>query len=154
MNGEVNLELYTVAMTRLNNGFAKMGEIVKDNAEVLNLEDGGDEIFDRIAVSVKRVLSDFKVSCNEFKDFLSEIRDDLSRSEIDFNDFEPFLSHVVKIFPKYEKDLNDAMNGIRDSLCVGVVNLDCVISDMCCVIDQIIGTFNEIYLLADGYFKK
>lgn len=157
MNGEVDLELYTVAMTRLNNGFSKVGEIVKDNAGVLSSDDGDDyrmEVLDRMAVSIKRALSDFRTSCREFRDFLSDVRFELDQSEVNLDDFEPFFDHVKENFPRYRKDLLSAVKGVRDSVGIATGQLDYVVSDLEEIVGKIVLVFDDIYSLADGLYLK
>lgn len=157
MNSELNLELYTIAMTRLNNGFAKVGEIIKDNAETLNSTENDEEkkeVLDKMAVKVKRTLPDFKTSCKEFKDFYKELQDDLNQKEINLNELEPFFTHVEEVFPKYDKDLNDAVKGIKDTVGIGTGQLDYAIADLEEVVDQIIATFTDIYSLASNNLNK
>ncbi len=157
MNSELNLELYTIAMTRLNNGFAKIGEILQDNADTLNSTENNEEkkeIFDKMAVKVKRTMPDFKTSAQEFKDFLKELQDDLNQEEINLNEFEPFFTHVEETFPKYDKELNEAMKGIRDTVGIATGELDYAIADVEQIVDQIIVTFTEIYSLASNYLER
>ena len=112
MNSELNLELYTIAMTRLNNGFAKIGDIIQDNTDLINSSTDAED-FNKLAIKIKRTLPDFRKSSSEFEEFYNDIVDDLSQDEINVNEYQPFFEHVDEVFPAYESQLNDGIAGLK-----------------------------------------
>ena len=119
MNSELNLELYTIAMTRLNNGFAKIGDIIQDNTDLINSSTDAED-FNKLAIKIKRTLPDFRKSSSEFEEFYNDIVNDLSQDEINVNEYQPFFEHVDEVFPAYESQLNDGIAGLKES--IGGVN--------------------------------
>lgn len=157
MNGEFDLELYTIAMTRLNNGFAKVGNLIQDNAAVLNKEndiDDREEKLDKMAVTVKRTLPDFKTALKEFKDLYADIQSDLNAKEIRLDDYEPFFKHVQETFPQSSKDLEQGIKGIQESVSISTGQLDYAVADLAEIIDQIVAVFTDIYSIASNSLEK
>ncbi len=157
MNGNLDLELYTIAMTRLNNGFAKVGNLIQDNASTLNAENNDEnkkEKLDKMAVTVKRALPDFKTSLKEFKDLKEDINSDLNQSEINLDDYEPFFKHVQETFPKSCKDLEASINGIQKALQTTTESLSQIISDLLETINNILEIFNDIYSISSNSLEK
>lgn len=142
MNSELNLELYTIAMTRLNNGFAKVGDIIQDNAEKLN-EEPTTEDLNKIAIKIKRTLPDFRKASSEFEEFYNDILDDLSQKEVNLNEYQPFFEHVDEVFPAYEAQLTDGINGLKES--IGGINVK---------IDEQLAELEEILQKTGKSFKK
>ncbi|MDO5848718.1 MAG: hypothetical protein Q4P18_04225 [Methanobrevibacter sp.] len=157
MNGEFDIELYTIAMTRLNNGFAKVGDIIQENAAVLNSENEDEERekkLDKMAVSIKRTLPDFKNACKEFKDLYADIESDLNSKEINLNDYEPFFKHVQETFPQSSIDLEKGIKGIQDAVQIATGPLDYAVADLAQIIDEILATFTALYSLSCNTLEK
>lgn len=157
MNGNLDLELYTIAMTRLNNGFAKVGNLIQDNASILNSQNNDEnkkEKLDKLAVSIKRTLPDFQTALKEFKDLDSDIKSDLNQEEINLDDYEPFFKHVQETFPKSCKDLEDGIKGIQKSVQIATGKLDYVVADLTQIIDEIQSIFTNIYSISSNSLEK
>lgn len=154
MNSELNLELFTIAMTRLNNGFAKLGDVIQDNAETLSSNDLSETDYDKIAVKITRILPDFDGANNEFKEFLDDIREDLNQSEINVNEYQPFFEHVDETFPAYESQLNEGIKGLKDAMNNGSEKLKKVIGQLEIIIEQINVTFTAILSLSNNFLAK
>lgn len=157
MNGEFDLELYTIAMTRLNNGFAKVGDLIQENAAILNCEndvDEREEKLDKMAVTIKRTLPDFKTACKEFKDLYADIQSDLNAEEIMLDDYEPFFKHVQETFPKSSKDLDQGIKGIEDAVSIATGQLDYAVADLVQIINQILVIFTDIYSISCNSLEK
>ena len=67
MNGEIDLELYTISIVRLNIAFQKL-EDNDDDASTL-----------------------FEKSADDLEEFYLDVVNDLNQKEIDYNEFCPFL---------------------------------------------------------------
>lgn len=157
MNGEFDLELYTIAMTRLNNGFAKVGDLIQDKASILNIEnqcENRKEEFDKMAVTIKRTLPDFKTAKNEFENLYLDIKNDLNQSEIRLDDYEPFFQHAGEVFPQSIKDLNEGMNGIKEASTIATGDLKDVINELTETIQEIIKVFDDIYSVSNSSLEK
>ena len=148
MNSELNLELYTIAMTRLNNGFAKIGDIIQDNTELINSSTDAED-FNKLAIKIKRTLPDFRKSSSEFEEFYNDIVDDLSQDEINVNEYQPFFEHVDEVFPAYESQLNDGIAGLKES--IGGVNpkIDNELDELEELLNKTGEIFNKILKLSD-----
>ena len=93
MNGEIDLELYTIAILRLNIAFEKLE---KDADEALAL---------------------IRDSIDDFKNLYMDIDDDLNQDEINFNEYYPFFEYVNLKFPQYINDLMKIKNEkVNDAL--------------------------------------
>ena len=157
MNGEFNLELYTIAMTRLNNGFGKIGNIIQDNASALNMENEDDERdkkFSKMTAGVKRALPDFTTALKEFKELYADIQSDLNQKEIRLDDYEPFFKHVVETFPKSSKDLEEGIKGIKEATANNNEELKNIIAELGEIINQTIAIFTDIYSLSANSLEK
>lgn len=77
MNGEIDLELYTLSIIRLNTAFMK-------------LEDNDDDAF-----------ALFNQSANDLEEFYQDIIDELNQDEINYNEFYPFFENGKHRFPQY-----------------------------------------------------
>lgn len=157
MNGEFNLELYTIAMTRLNNGFGKIGNMIQDNAATLNMENEDsekDKNFSKMTATVKRTMPDFTNALKEFKELYADIQSDLNQKEIRLDDYEPFFKHVVEIFPKSSKDLEEGINGIKEATSNSNEELKNTIAELGEIINQIIATFTDIYSISANSLEK
>ena len=88
MNGEIDLELYTISMIRLNNALEKL-ETSQDN-------DGIKEMF--------------KESCGDFENLYEDIISDLNEDEIQFNDYYLFFENGKQVFPQYIDALKNIEN--------------------------------------------
>ena len=98
MNGELDLELYTISIIGLNNALNK-----------LNNSQMNDEIKEM-----------FKESCNNFQELYDDIVNDLNQDEIQFNDYYMFFQNGKQMFPQYIENLksieNEEINDYINSL--------------------------------------
>lgn len=157
MKGEFDLELYTIAMTRLNNGFGKIGNMIQDNAAALNKEnenDKKDKTFSKMTATVKRTLPDFTTALKEFKELYADIQSDLNQKEIRLDDYEPFFKHTVETFPKSSKDLKEGINGIKEATSNSSEELKNIIAELGEIINQIIAIFTDIYSISANSLEK
>lgn len=85
MYGEIDLELYTISMIRLNTAFKK-------------LDDGEAD---------ENILSMISDSSTDFEALLNDIVNDLNREEINYNEYDPFFENISQLFPSYIIKLNE-----------------------------------------------
>lgn len=89
MNGELDLELYTISIIALNNAL----ENPKPSQE------------------------SFKEIADNFQDFYRDVVNDLNRDEIQLNEYYLFFENGKNVFPQYIETLNEIDNeDIEDSL--------------------------------------
>lgn len=106
MNGELDLELYTISIIRLNTAFGK-----------LETEEVNDEIKDM-----------FCQSSQDLTELYRDIVDDLNQNEIQMNEYYLFFENGKQIFPQYIESLKtleyDELKECRDSLINVFTNLN------------------------------
>lgn len=91
MNGEIDLELYTISLIALNNALE-------------NLEKS-------------EIKTTFEEIAENFKELYEDIIDDLNQEEIQFNEYYLFFENGKQIFPQYIETLKGIKNEeIKDSL--------------------------------------
>lgn len=106
MNGEIDLELFTVTILELNNSFQK-------------LNDGN---FD-----VKESLD----SCYEnLKTVYNSLNEILNADEINANEVELFCSYSLNMFPEYKSQLTE-LDNLDDNLNESVINLIEIFDKLC-----------------------
>ncbi len=88
MDGEIDLELYTISIIRLNSAFEKL----KNNEPT-------DEI--------KGMLCD---SLNDLNNLYHDIVDDLNQEEVNLNEYYLFFANGRQIFPQYIEVLKEIEN--------------------------------------------
>ena len=157
MNGKFDEELFVIAMTRLNNGFAKVGNLIQDNAAVLNKENKDEERkekLDKMAVTIKRAIPDFKTARKEFKDLYSDIESDLNKDEIILDSYEPFFKHVQETFPQASKDLEQGIKGIQEAVSIATGPLDYAVADLVEIVNEILAIFTDIYSISCNSLDK
>lgn len=84
MYGEIDLELYTISMIRLNTAFQK-------------LDDG------KVDENIISMISD---SSTDFEVLLNDIINDLNQEEINCNEYDPFFENIKKLYPEYIKKIS------------------------------------------------
>jgi len=98
MNGEIDLELFTLAIIQLNNAFQKLSENDTDVKESLD-------------------------SSYEYLNELSQsLEDMLKEDEINATEVELFSKYALNIFPEYKTQLANLEN-LDDDLNESVINL-------------------------------
>ena len=88
MYGEIDLELYTISIIRLNTAFEKLNS--KENI------DGIKELF--------------KQSYIDFQELYEDIVKDLNKNEINLNEYYLFFQNGKEIFPQYIEVLQSIKN--------------------------------------------
>ena len=86
MNGELDLELYTISIIRLNTAFGK-------------LEDSEDEAIEL-----------FNESANDLQALYEYILHDLDQDEVNFGEYYPFFENGKQTFPEYISALGTIEN--------------------------------------------
>lgn len=86
MDGEIDLELYTVSLIRLNSAFQRLDED------------------DDSAVSM------FGESADDLKDFFADCVSDLNLDEVNYGDYELFFKNTKNSFPQYINILKETLD--------------------------------------------
>ena len=111
MNGELDLELYTIAIIRLNTAFQK-------------LDDGN--VTDEIAEM-------FKSSAEDLQTFYEDVIDDINAEEVNFGEYYPFFKNGKVSFPQYIEVLEnteyDELSGSLETLINVFTNLNKIASE-------------------------
>lgn len=106
MNGEIDLELYTISIIRLNNALEKL-ETSQNNDDIKEM---------------------FKESCRDFEELYKDIISDLNGEEIQFNDYYLFFENGKQVLPQYidalKKIENEEIKEYIDSLINVFTNLN------------------------------
>lgn len=124
MDGEIDLELYTISMIRLNSIFQK-------------IED--DEI-------VTDIISDIDDCFNDLNQLYEDISNDLSQEEININEYDPFFENGMVMFPEYTKSIDEAVENADDE------NLKAALNNLSGIFIKLINTGNG-YFEKRGAFK-
>ena len=85
MDGEIDLELYTVAMIHLNDLFKKV-ENNEDTTEINN---------------------DLTKCINEFYKLYKDIVNDFKEGKVNCNEYDPFFENALNTFPSYMKKIEE-----------------------------------------------
>lgn len=101
MNGEIDLELYTISIIRLNNALEKLetSQDIDDTKEM------------------------FKESCRDFKELYEDIISDLNEEEIQFNDYYLFFENGKQVFPQYIDALKNIENEELEKYIDSLINV-------------------------------
>lgn len=106
MNGEIDWELYTISIIRLNNALEKL-ETSQNNDDIKEM---------------------FNESCRDFEELYKDIISDLNGEEIQFNDYYLFFENGKQVFPQYidalKKIENEEIKEYIDSLINVFANLN------------------------------
>lgn len=86
MNGEIDLELYTLSIIKLNNAIAQIDNI---NEDIINL---------------------FKECADDFEKLYEDILDDLNQEYVNFGEYWPFFQNGKQTFPQYIEILTSIDN--------------------------------------------
>jgi hypothetical protein len=92
MAGEIDLELYTICVIRLNNVFQK----IEDNEEISEIN------------------SDLTDCINDFSELYGEIVHDLKEGTVDYNEYDPFFENGINTFPTYVKNIEKYSEKVDD----------------------------------------
>ena len=89
MEGEIDLELYTVALIRLNNAFDKWEN--NDDARTMFFE-----------------------SASDLKKFFKDTVNDLNQGKVNYNEYELFFKNGKNSFPEYIDILKETLDKTDD----------------------------------------
>ncbi|MDO5823982.1 hypothetical protein [Methanobrevibacter sp.] len=92
MDGEIDLELYTISLIRLNSIFQK----IEDEKIVTD------------------IISDINDCFNDLNQLNEDILNDLSQAEININEYDPFFENGMVMFPEYTKGIDEIIEKIDD----------------------------------------
>ena len=84
MNGELDLELYTISIIRLNTAFQKL-----DEPDTISL---------------------FNQSADDLQNLYEDILNDLNQDEVNFGEYYPFFENGKQTFPQYIEVLGSIEN--------------------------------------------
>ncbi len=100
MYGEIDLELYTLAIIRLNTAFEKLD----DN----NLDD---------------VKAMFEESLNDLQTLYADIVEDLNQEEVNLNEYYLFFQNGKQTFPQYIEMLGSVENEFLEDVIGKLMNI-------------------------------
>lgn len=148
MTNEIDLELYTIAITRLNNGFQNIGQIIQKNAQ--QLQNNNPEAIKILTEEIENTTPSFKNSAKDFKKIYLDIVDGLNQKEVNYNEYEPFFNYINQIFPQYQENLIKSIDNLKN---IGINNskLDLAIMNLDNEISEIINTFANLLKIAIDY---
>ena len=97
MYGEIDLEIYTIAIIRLNTAFEKLKDSKIDDANAM-----------------------FEESSNDLQKLYEDIVDDLNQDEVNLNEYYMFFQNGKQVFPQYidalgqisQDELQDNVNSL------------------------------------------
>lgn len=92
MDGEIDLELYTISMIRLNSIFQK----IENNDIVTN------------------IIPDIEDCFNDLNRLYESILNDLSQDEININEYDPFFENGMVMFPEYIRNIDETIEKTDD----------------------------------------
>lgn len=142
------MELYTIAITRLNTGFQNIGEIIQKNAD--ELQNNNPEAIKILIEEIKNTTPSFKNSAKDFNRMYLDIVDSLNQKEVNYNEYEPFFKYINQIFPQYQESLVKSIGNLKN---IGIDNskLDQAIADLDNAIMEIVNTFTNLLKIAIDY---
>ena len=98
MNGEIDLELYTISLIRLNTAFQKLDDVCEASA-LLN------------------------ESADELERFYKDVVNDLNQEEVNFGEYYPFFENGKQTFPQYINALKEIENDELDEVVKKLINI-------------------------------
>ena len=101
MDGEIDLELYTLSIIRLNSAFEKL-----DNKEPIE--------------DIKKM---FDESFNDLNNLYQDIVDDLNQDEVNLNEYYLFFQNGRQIFPQFIDVLGSIENSELDESIGSLLNV-------------------------------
>ena len=91
MDGEIDLELFTLAVLKLNSSLQKIEN--NDTAGVNDL---------------------IKDSNNDFKTLYDDVKNDISQKEINYNEYDVFFENIKLKFPGYLDTIGEYIETVKD----------------------------------------
>ncbi len=117
MDGEIDLELYTISMIRLNTIFQKI-----EDKEIVN-----------------EVTSDIEDCVNDLSQLQKDIVADLSQEEININEYDPFFENGMVLFPEYYKTIESYIEKEEDE------TLKSSLNDLSDIFSKLMETGNQYF---------
>ena len=144
----IDLNLYTIAITRLNNGFQNIGQIIQKNAK--ELKNNNPEAIEILIKEIENTTPSFKNSSKDFEKIYLDIVDSLNQKKVNNNEYEAFLNYISQIFPQYQESLIKSIDNLKN---IGINNskLDLAIMNLDNEISKIINTFTNLLKIAIEY---
>ena len=144
----IDLNLYTIAITRLNNGFQNIGQIIQKNAK--ELKNNNPEAIEILIKEIENTTPSFKNSSKNFEKIYLDIVDSLNQKKVNNNEYEAFLNYIIQIFPQYQESLIKSIDNLKN---IGINNskLDLAIMNLDNEISKIINTFTNLLKIAIEY---
>ena len=144
----IDLNLYTIAITRLNNGFQNIGQIIQKNAK--ELKNNNPEAIEILIKEIENTTPSFKNSSKNFEKIYLDIVDSLNQKKVNNNEYEAFLNYISQIFPQYQESLIKSIDNLKN---IGINNskLDLAIMNLDNEISKIINTFTNLLKIAIEY---
>lgn len=151
MSNEIDLELYTIGITRLNNGFQNIGLIIQNNAQ--ELHEGNLEAIKILTQEIENRVPSFEASANDFEKIYLDTVNGLNQSEVNYNEYEVFFKYINQIFPQYQESLKKSIDNLKN---IGIENknLKNAIKKLDCEIAKIITVFDNLLKIANSYCSK
>ena len=151
MSNEIDLELYTIGITRLNNGFQNIGLIIQNNAQ--ELHEGNLEAIKILTKEIENRVPSFEASANDFEKIYLDTVNGLNQSEVNYNEYEVFFKYINQIFPQYQESLKKSIDNLKN---IGIENknLKNAIKKLDCEIVKIITIFDNLLKIANSYCSK
>lgn len=101
MDGEIDLETYTISIVRLNTAFEKL----QSNE------------------NIGEIKSMFEESFNDLNRVYKEIVDDLNLDEVNLNEYYLFFQNGIQIFPQYIEALGEIESEELDEVINDLINV-------------------------------
>lgn len=99
MNGEIDLELYTISLIRLNTAFQKLDG---DTSQALSL---------------------MNESAEDLENFYEDVINDLNQEEVNFTEYYPFFENGKQTFPQYISILGEIENVELNETVLKLINI-------------------------------
>jgi len=100
MYGEIDLELYTLSIIRLNTAFEKLDSSNTDEVKVM-----------------------FEESLNDLNTLYNDIVDDLNQDEVNLNEYYMFFQNGKQTFPQYIEMLGSVENESLEEVIGDLMNV-------------------------------
>ena len=123
MDGEIDLELFTLAVLKLNSALQKIEN--NDNEGVNDL---------------------IKDSNNDFKTLYADVKNDISQEEINYNEYDVFFENIKGKFPGYLDTIGEYIETVEDE------DINKSLSELLNIFNEYIKTSDE-YFKSRGIYQ-
>ena len=107
------MELYTIAITRLNTGFQNIGKIIQKNAD--ELQNNNPEAIKILIEEIENTTPSFKNSAKDFNRMYLDIVDSLNQKKLITMNMNHFFKYINQIFPQYQESLVKSIGNLKIS---------------------------------------